>query len=106
MVQAVRHNHESIGEDFHETRAERGRHRSRKEPFAPGRPGRTRQDHFTEALGARGGEAVYGEAAAGAGRDGGVWRGTLWGAAMARAGPRGEIDGAAIRETLCEDEQK
>ena len=40
------------------------------------------------------------------GRDGSVWRGALLGAAIARAGARGEVDGAAIRQTLCEDEQK
>src|SRR5215467_264412 len=106
MVQAVRHNHEGIGEDFHETRAERGRHRSRKEYLSSRRPGRTRQDHFTSALGTRRGAVVYGAAAAGARRHGSVWRGALLGAALARAGARGEIDGPAIRETLREDEQK
>ena len=29
-----------------------------------------------------------------------------WARQLTRAGARGEIDGAAIRETLCEDEQK
>src|SRR5215471_6945892 len=106
MVQAVRHNHEGIGEGFHETRAERSGHRSRKEYLSSRRHGRPRHDHFTEALGARRGDAIYGEAPAGARRDGSVWRGALLGAAIARAGPRGEIDGTAIRETLCEDEQK
>src|SRR5215510_12895964 len=106
MVQAVRHNHEGIGEGFHETRAERSRHRSRQEYLSSRRYGRTWQDHFKEALDARRGDAVYGDAAAGAGRDGSVWRGALLGAAIARAGARGEIDGTAIRETLCEDEQK
>src|SRR4030095_7395269 len=51
MVQAGRHNHEGIGEGFHETRAEGGRHRSRKEYLSSRRYGRTRQDHFTEACG-------------------------------------------------------
>src|SRR5215471_7848112 len=106
MVQAVRHNHQGIGEDFHEIRVERGRHRSRKEYLSSRRHGRTRQDHFTEALGARRGAVVYGEAAAGAGRDGSVWRGPLLGAALARAGARGETNGTTIRETLREDEQK
>src|SRR5215510_14185830 len=106
MVQAVRHNHEGIGEGFHETRAERRRHRSREEYLSSRRYGRTRQDHCTEALGARRGAAVYGAAASGARRDGSVWRGALLGAALARAGARGETHGTAIRETLCEDEQK
>src|SRR5262252_3493018 len=97
MVEAVRHNHEGIGEGFHETRTERGRHRSRKEYLSSRRHGRTRHDHFTEALGARRGAAVYGAAPAGARRDGSVWRGPLLGAALARAGARGEIDGPAIR---------
>src|SRR5215471_1256421 len=46
MVQAVRHNHQGIGEDFHEIRVERGRHRSRKEYLSSRRHGRTRQDHL------------------------------------------------------------
>src|SRR5258708_27938794 len=74
--------------------------------FSAARGGCRRATGVAQEAAAQRGIGVFCQAAANRDRDGGLWRGTLLGAGVAQARPRGEADRAAAREGLREAHQE